>query len=180
MAKSKPFSAQSQARIQEMLRYDPKTGQLFWRKSPGARSNRRAGDVAGTLSPEGYIHIQLDGRIYQAHRLAYFLATGIDPDELQVDHWNGVRHDNSFGNLRLATPSEQTYNKTKLRSDSKSGIPGVYQLPNGSWRTVLTFKGKQVLQKTFKTKEEAISSRRAAELKYFGAFAPKRTQLIIS
>lgn len=180
MVKSKPFSAQSQARIQETLRYDPKTGQLFWRKSPGARGPVRAGDIAGCLRPDGYISIKLDGRFYQAHRLAYFLATGTDPGEMTVDHWNGIKSDNSFVNLRLATPSQQKQNQAKPRSDSSSDHRGVYESPSGSWRAELTFEGKYVFRKTFKTKEGAIAARRAAELKYFGEFAPKRTQLILN
>jgi hypothetical protein len=40
----------------------------------------------GTLTTNGYGQIGNNGKMFQAHRVAYFLATGVDPGKLHVCH----------------------------------------------------------------------------------------------
>lgn len=111
----------TQSRLKTLLNYDPDTGVFTWLGITGRRA--RTGDLAGTTHREGYRHVQVAGRRYQAHRLAWLYMTGAFP-VAGIDHINGIRDDNRMINLREATQSENHQNRAK-RSDNKSGFIGV-------------------------------------------------------
>jgi len=123
----------SAERRRELLHYDMETGVITWR----VRSNSRvtAGDVAGYIRSNGYIAIQIDGRLYFAHRLAWFFVMGEWPKN-QIDHIDGKKTNNRFANLREATNAENGQNQRKAQSDNKSsGLLGVsWHNPSGNWR----------------------------------------------
>lgn len=101
-------------RLNEILRYEPKTGKLFWLKNQ---------KIAGTLHKDGYIQIKIDGIFYQAHRLAYMIYNKnilID----KIDHVDGNRSNNIILNLRECSSSENNYNR-KMMSNNTSGIKGI-------------------------------------------------------
>src|SRR5262249_22639430 len=56
----------TQARLHELLDYDPDTGEFRWCKQK--KKNHHAGDVAGCRAMSGYWMIHIDGRNYRAHR----------------------------------------------------------------------------------------------------------------
>jgi hypothetical protein len=72
----------------------------------------RAGAVAGSRMPKGYMTIKLDGRRYLAHRLAWLYVHGEWPPEW-IDHKNRVVDDNRIANLRLASPTDNAGNRVK-------------------------------------------------------------------
>lgn len=82
-------------RLRELLDYDPETGVFRW-KEP--RRKCRVGEVAGSLRKDGYVKIQVDGRFYQAHRLAWLCVYGVWPSA--IDHIDGNRANNAIANLR--------------------------------------------------------------------------------
>ena len=84
--------------IDAWLRYDPDTGNLFWRKKPSNRASMRK--AAGALTPRGIV-IGFDRRLWLAHEIAWFLGHGEWP-EAQVIHLNGNRWDNRIENLSQA------------------------------------------------------------------------------
>lgn len=51
----------------------------------------------------------------------------------------------------------------KIRTDNKSGCPGVFELKNGSWRAGIGFKGKRYYLGTYANKEDAIRARLRGE-----------------
>jgi hypothetical protein len=59
----------------------------------------------------GYKRIRVDGGIYYSHRLAYYMGTGIDPGEMEIDHIDGDPSNNRLANLRLATRSQNMMNR---------------------------------------------------------------------
>ena len=83
----------------DVMDYDPDTGVFRWKASRGAR---RAGAVAGHLASIGYWYIQVDGRHYLAHRLAWLITNGAFPAD-QIDHIDGDRANNRLANFREAT-----------------------------------------------------------------------------
>ena len=96
----------TQARLKELLRYDPETGVFTWRATgKGRRLNRQAGTVQAT----GYLTITIDWRIHLAHRLAFLYVVGDWPPN-EIDHIDGDQSNNRWCNLRPATRSQNMAN----------------------------------------------------------------------
>ena len=64
-------------------------------------------------------------------------------------------------NCRWATPEQQAQNQ-RIRHDNKSGITGVRQIDGGAWRVSVRRDGVTILDKCFKTKDEAMFARESA------------------
>lgn len=65
------------------------------------------------LGKNGYPFAYINGARVPLHRYVWYLNTGKwDNDELFVDHINRDKLDATDSNLRLATPAENSYNKT--------------------------------------------------------------------
>jgi hypothetical protein len=152
------------ARAQELFRYDPVAGLLYWRVG---RPGLRPGTVAGTLA-DGYVQVEADGRFYRAHRIAWLLQTGKWPQHL-LDHANRCRDDNRWDNLREATPLQNSRNRS-LCARNSSGITGVYPLGK-KWGAYIGIQGKTVNLGRFEDKAAAAEARRKAERLHYGDFA---------
>jgi hypothetical protein len=86
-------------RLRELLDYDPKSGVWVWRIS---RKRMRIGSVAGSINGDGYRRLMVDGRRYQASRLAWLYVIGSWPIA-EIDHKNLDKADDRFCNLRECT-----------------------------------------------------------------------------
>jgi hypothetical protein len=111
----------TQEELIRLLDYYPDTGIFVWKVDRGR--GVKAGTEAGTMNPNGYLSVGINGRIYLLHRLAFLGMEGYMP-EYDVDHLNGITNDNRWLNLRHTTRSCNLQNQ-KLRSTNKSGFPGV-------------------------------------------------------
>src|SRR3990167_11542796 len=142
----------TQARLKELLFYDAGIGVFTWRPRWG-RGGCLTPYVAGTLNPEGYRRIQIDGLIYQASNLAWLYVTGEWPSR-QLDHRNLNPSDDRFSNLRLAT---QTQNKANsgLYRNNKLGVKGVRLHRNGRYEARIRVDGKLIYLGCRKTIEDA-------------------------
>lgn len=112
-----------------LLRYDPKTGHLWW-KTTGKRKN--IFKPAGTIDGDGYIQFQFEGRNYRGHRIAWLLFYGEWPKN-EIDHDNRIKSDNRILNLKDSTHSDNQKNHP-VRKTSKSGIKGVRLHRSGKWQ----------------------------------------------
>ena len=151
--------------LRSILDYDPATG-IFTRKV--SNSNRvKVGDVAGSQSGGGYLNIMVGSRLYKSHRLAWLYVYGVWPKG-QIDHVNRVRTDNRIANLRDVSRKQNMQNASK-RSDNTSGHPGAYwDKQKSKWQAQITHNYKSIHLGYFASLEEAISARKAGELKYWG------------
>ena len=152
----------TQARLKELLSYDPETGIFRWRVT---RGKAKVGAVAGSGSGIGYKQITVDGEKYLVHRLAYLYVYGQWPVE-QIDHVNGIRSDNRIDNLRVVNRYEQRQNEKRRRTNT-SGVTGVcWDKQNKRWRAEIKVNGKRKHLGIFKTFYHAMKARRQAEKDY--------------
>lgn len=134
-------------KIIDKLKYDSKTGKLFWKKEKNMRSKKTE---AGTYDKEGYIVITINKKQYRAHRIAWLLYYGEWPNG-QIDHINGIRDDNRIINLRNVTSRKNNQNRFCHRNGK---IPGVRYHKN-KWYSQI-YDGKKVIHiGTYANKEEA-------------------------
>lgn len=145
----------TQARLKEILRYDPSTGVFTWRVSKG---RAKAGSVAGTFDAGGYRLIMVDGKRYKAHRLAFIYIEGnLPPDK--VDHISQNPADNRWRNLRPATQSENMRNATRYTNNT-SGFTGVYwHKQRGKWHVTAKIDGKSNYLGLFDCLLDAVAAR---------------------
>lgn len=161
----------SQDRIGQLLSYDSRTGELYWKIT---QSNViRSGSKAGSLNnANGYVRIKLDKIMYAAHRLVWKMHTGKDPAH-HLDHINGIRSDNRIENLREATNS-QNIAAAKLNKISKSGKTGVYYIERlGKYTAAFRKNRKYNYLGLFGTLQEAEAAYLKAFKESFGEYARK-------
>lgn len=143
----------TQERLKELLDYDNITGIFTWKTRTANKI--QIGDIAGTLTPIGYITISIENKRYLAHVLAWFYNYGVRPVEF-IDHKNNIKYNNWINNLREATKSDNELN-TPLRKNNTSGQRGVYYFKRDSkWEVKFILKGINYYLGRFDIKEEAI------------------------
>ncbi len=153
MSVTKPITL-TQERLKELLSYDPESGLFVWRI---ARGGRMPGSDAGTVTNR-YLIINVDRRLYRAHRLAWLYSYGSWP-VADIDHIDGDRLNNRISNLRQASRSENMQNQHTARSNNRSGLLGVHYMKRGHrlrrWYSKIKVGEKQKMLGYFLTPEEA-------------------------
>lgn len=153
----------TQAKLKELLHYEPETGVFTWKVNRGGTA--RAGSQAGTLCKvRGYWQISVFNRLHQTHRLAWFYVHGRWPECL--DHINRIRTDNRISNLREVTRSQNLQNSTVVRG-KLSGYRGVtWCRATRSWRAQIKASGKHYDLGRYATPEQAYAAYLAGAARY--------------
>lgn len=137
----------SQARLRELLTYNPETGIFCWAELSGTRKS----GPRGKRLPTGYLLIVLDGQSYYLHRLAWLWVNGTHPEH-NIDHINGKRDDNRIANLRDVPQAVNLRNTRKARSSC--GLLGVAR-SRGRFVAQIRVNGAKVHLGVFDTAEKA-------------------------
>ncbi len=154
----------TQARLKELLHYEPETGVFTWRLNTSNRVH--VGDTAGYSDAEGYIVFRVDRVAYKAHRLAWLYVHGEFPQD-QIDHVDRVKSNNAILNLRVVT-CKQNKENTDTRSDNKSGFTGVtWHKRDSRWTAQIGHRRKLISLGYFDTPEEASAAYEAMRDKLF-------------
>lgn len=153
----------TQARLKEVLQYNPETGDFIVIKK---RSNRckPIGSISGTVICT-YLYTGIDGKNYVHHRLAFLYMNGSFPKD-QVDHINGIRTDNRFCNLREVSNFDNCRNKRMLDNNT-SGINGIsWDKKRNKWRAYIYINEKHIYLGRHNSIDDAINARSVASIKY--------------
>lgn len=153
-------------RVRELLNYNPETG-VFTKASTN--------ESIGRVGWKGYVYIDVDGKPYRAHQLAWLHAHGEWPEKL-LDHKDGDKENNRISNLRNATNRQNRFND--------KGHPRKNDLPrgvrknsmNGRFRAEIKINGKSKNLGTFDTPEDASEFYQLAADMLHGEFAFHRSQ----
>lgn len=111
-----------QETLKQYLNYNPDTGE-FTRLI--VTSNRAGLGKCSSQRKDGYYRIQINGKRYYAHRLAFLYMTGSWP-KYTVDHIDGDTSNNRWANLRDVRHAVNIQNRTRPNRDSTTGYLGVY------------------------------------------------------
>jgi len=159
----------SQQELHKFFEY--KEGCLYWKIKP--RNSAKIGDKVGCLDSKGYIVLKLNNLPYKMHRIIWVYHYDTISSNLQIDHIDGNKTNNMIENLRLATNSQNKSNNKRAHCNSKSNILGVHwSKTKRKWVSQIRKNKKAIHLGCFVNQEDAIAARKAAELQYFGEFAP--------
>ena len=147
--------------LKELLHYNPEDGVFTKIK----KVNRRTiiGEKAGTRV-RGYVRIKIDGRQYQAGRIAYLYVTGKWPQGT-IDHIDGDPSNNRFINLRDVQERINHQNIRKAFRTSTTGLLGASPSKGGQFRARIRYNGKILHLGEYKTPQEAHDVYLAAKRK---------------
>lgn len=157
----KPYPLPPLHRLTAELSYDPSTGEFRWLRG---KQGRNADLSVAQYVNNGYRRIQVDGRTYLAHRLAFYMAHRREPVG-EIDHIDGNRANNKIDNLREATRVENARNRHSR---------GVFKHPHRQARPYtarIQFDGKLKHIGVFATYDEAAAAYAAATRNLFGEFS---------
>lgn len=113
------------------------------------------------------------GSIDRLHRLIAAIIWG-DITGKEVDHINADQLDNRRSNLRLATATQNKWNKHNSKNQRLGRFKGVRvdnRYASRRWRAHIGVNSKQVALGTFNHAEEAALAYDAAAREHFGKFA---------
>jgi len=146
--------------LHRQLDYDSLTGIFKWKVS---NSNRiKIGDITGYKGKRGYIEIRINGKLYKAHRLAWFYEHGYMPEN-DIDHIDRIKHHNWASNLRES--SKQCNNRnTGNFAHNTSGVKGVgWRIQKSKWKATIIINGKCIHLGFYTSFDNAVCARLAGE-----------------
>jgi hypothetical protein len=156
------------------VHYDPETG-MFTRLARADRLKNWNARYAG--QPAGWIEkgtqrrrISIDEVKYLDSVLAWFYMTG-EWAPVEIDHHDTDPLNCRWGNLRLASRSQNIANQ-RLRRCNSSGFKGVtWQRRERKWYAKITVNYRQINLGLYDSAEAAHAAYIAAAEKHFGEFA---------
>ena len=98
MGKKRVKETITQERLRERLDYDPASGVFIWRADGKGGRGIRRGSRAGSVDPNGYRYIKIDGGDYLSQRLAWFWVHNEWPGFLRFE--DGDKDNCAIDNLR--------------------------------------------------------------------------------
>lgn len=127
--------------------------------------------VAGyTWRREGNGYAQAGGRGPLGKQRQVRMHQLIIDSELQIDHRNGNKLDNTRANLRPATPSQNQANRGPTKHSSR--FKGVsYRPAQNKWTAQIMFQRKLIYLGFYANEEDAARAYDAKAIELFGEFA---------
>ena len=141
--------------------YVNRGGELWRWKRHRKWSSPKFRKIEGKPNPEGYIHPRICGTNVLIHRIiaSAFLGLDMSDTKIQVDHINGIRHDNRLENLRLVTHQQNQHNYTKALGYS-------WHKQHNKWMAKIGIDGRGIHLGYFVNPEDARQAYLDAKSKY--------------
>ena len=139
--------------LNELLRYEPETGKLFWKINYGKHKADDDATYGFRNSPRFYVC--LGGTGYSASILIWIMMTGAAPAS-EIDHIDRNAKNNRWSNLR-EVPRRQNQLNTEKYKNNKSGFRGVHRRGT-RWRAIISINGKNRHLGDFDTPDEAAAA----------------------
>ena len=139
-----------------------------------SRSSRTADGCllwAGYVDRGGYGQIRHDGKTDGAHRVAWEVANGPIPEGMSVDHICHNRACVNADHLRLASPTENQWNRSGAERASSSGIRNVRLEARRKRWLVRVIKNGRAHGGYYKELEEAALAAETLRRELFGQFS---------
>lgn len=167
-----PSPLPSLERLCQILELNHATGDLIHKKKCGTVE----GSIAGNITAQGYVRVKIDGRLYLAHRIVFYMATSINPNGLEIDHIDGDKRNNVPSNLRMATRDQNRQNVGRYKNNTCKAR-GVYfnKARNAYFCHVQAF-GKRKMFGPFQSVEQASSVYEIESKEKFGEFYKEQKQ----
>jgi hypothetical protein len=151
-------------------------GILYWRNDRIVKKGKMITAFANTVA--GYLHkrdnrwqIHYNNKVYTRSRIIWMMHNGPISKGLEIDHIDRNPLNDNITNLRLATKSENNWNKPKPKNNT-SGLKGVCKYkPTNKWMAYIKVFGKSKTLGYFTTKEEAHAAYVNAAKAFHGEFA---------
>jgi len=141
--------------ILDKYTYNPATGAIV---------NKKRGYCSTRPDKDGYLRLNIRGKQFYQHRVAWFIMTGLWPNN--IDHTNGVKTDNRASNLRSVSHTENMRNQKK-HSSNKSGHTGVcWDKRSSKWKAFINISGKCKHYGLHLKLDAAIAARKLAEQEF--------------
>jgi len=147
---------------------------LRWKVS---RGRVRAGQPACFLyywKPVLYA-VRFRKKTYLSHRVIFFLETGQDPGDLEIDHQN---HGDNRDELRLVTRRQNSMN-IRIPKRNQSGFKGVsWARKESKWRARIVVSYRKKHLGYFDSRLDAAWAYNQAAIEYYGEFAKLNVLLV--
>ena len=145
-----------------------KDGFLVWKNCP---LKKYTNQIAGSLRFDGYVGIYLNKKYHFAHRIIWEMHNEKIPEGMIVDHINNDRSDNRIENLRLATLSQNGFNRPR-QQNNKSGYKRVsWHKQKQKWVAQIKINGKNKFLGFFVNAEDAYEAYCLKAKELYGEFA---------
>ena len=176
-----PTDVPSPELLRQLLRYEPETGKLFWRKrSADLFQNKK---ICNTWNSKfanapaftskilgGYLIGSIHNKKYYAHRVIWAIQTGAWPKN-HIDHKDGNRANNKFENIRDVTRGQNNSNKFSQKNSSSKYLGVSWRKRSKKWRVNVTKNGTTKYIGLFSDEIEAAKAYDHAAAQVHGEFA---------
>jgi hypothetical protein len=152
--------------LKRYYEYNPETGIVILKEMRCNSDAKRVGKQIGNLRRRSNTLVWTINHKYKNFYLSRFiwkLMTEEDPGKLIVEHKNRDSTDNRWCNLRLATFSQNTFNRFSMGYSKRK--------ESGKYRARVTVDGKRVSIGSFDNEEDAKQALLLARKQYYGEFA---------
>jgi hypothetical protein len=141
--------------------YVTRCGDLWRWKRDNQHSTPTFRKIVNKPTSLGYIHPKIGGNCVKQHRIiaSAFLGLEMFETKIQVDHINGMKHDNRLVNLRLVTHQQNQHNRTKALGYS-------WHKQNNKWKAKIKLDGRTINLGYFINESDARQAYLDAKLKY--------------